>query len=182
MELYPFDDDYVRRLAEHDHGAIDHFVSYFHGILFEKLRRRLDSKQAIDDVVQEVFARVLQHISEIENGQKLGAFVNSICNSVLRERYQPRPGGPPPWLSAGLSAVDLRLDDFVGVLKNEVVAPHDIRFPLIVVAWDPGVVPDAKYVELIAALDHLARSYGVDGLKRVASDSVVLQMTLEASQ
>lgn len=88
MELFAFDDDYVRRLREGDREIETHFHSYFRDLLFLKLRRRLNSFQAIDEVRQEVFMRVLQRLPEIRDGRKLGAFVNAICNHVLLEFYR----------------------------------------------------------------------------------------------
>lgn len=88
MELFPFDDDYVARLRQGDRATEEHFHSYFRDLLLVKLRRRLRSMQAVDEVRQEVFLRVLQRLGEIRDGRKLGAFVNSICNHVLMEFYR----------------------------------------------------------------------------------------------
>jgi RNA polymerase sigma-70 factor (ECF subfamily) len=88
MELFVFDDDYVRRLREGDREIAAHFHAYFRDLLLLKLRRRLRSMEAIDDVRQEVFLRCLQHLPELKDSRKLGAFVNSICNRVLMEYYR----------------------------------------------------------------------------------------------
>ena len=88
MELFVFDDDYVRRLREGDRETAAHFHGYFRDLLLLKLRRRLRSLDAIDEVRQEVFVRCLQQLGTIKDGRKLGAFVNSICNRVLMEYYR----------------------------------------------------------------------------------------------
>jgi len=88
MELFPFDDDYVRRLREGDRETAAHFAAYFRELLLIKLRRKLDSKQAIDDVRQEVFARVFAKLSELHDARKLGSFVMGFCNRVLMEWYR----------------------------------------------------------------------------------------------
>lgn len=88
MELFPFDDDYVRRLREGDRDTAAHFHAYFRDLLLLKLRRRLASIDAIDEVRQEVFARCFEHLGELREARKLGAFVNSICNRVLMEYYR----------------------------------------------------------------------------------------------
>src|SRR5215212_11570065 len=88
MELFVFDDDYVRRLREGDRDTAAHFHSYFRDLLLLKLRRRLASVDAIDEVRQEVFARCFEHLGELREARKLGAFVNSICNRVLMEYYR----------------------------------------------------------------------------------------------
>lgn len=88
MELFPFDDDYVGRLRAGDRATEEHFHAYFRELLLVKLRRRLRSMQAVDEVRQEVFLRVLQRLGELRDGRKLGAFVNSTCNLVLMEYYR----------------------------------------------------------------------------------------------
>jgi RNA polymerase sigma factor (sigma-70 family) len=88
MEFFPFDDDYVRRLREGDRATEEHFYSYFRDLLLAKLRRRLRSMQAVDEVRQRVFLRVLEHLADLRDGRTLGAFVNSTCNYVLLEYYR----------------------------------------------------------------------------------------------
>lgn len=88
MELFVFDDDYVRRLREGDRETATHFHAYFRDLLLLKLRRRLASLDAIDEVRQEVFVRCIEHLGELREAGKLGAFVNAICNRVLMEYYR----------------------------------------------------------------------------------------------
>jgi len=88
MDFYTFDDEYVRRLIERDPETCAHFHSYFGELLLIKLRKRLDTMQAIEDVRQDVFLRTLDKLPELQDGRKLGAFVNAICNHVLFERYR----------------------------------------------------------------------------------------------
>ena len=88
MELFVFDDDYVRRLREGDRDTENHFHAYFRALLLLKLRRRLPSMDAIDEVRQRVFVRFFEHLGELREAKKLGAFVNSICNRVLMEYYR----------------------------------------------------------------------------------------------
>ncbi len=94
MDLYAFDEDYVRRLRDGDRWTEEHFLSYFQPLLLIKLRGRVRSTQAIDDIRQEVFVRLfraLRTTDGLRDGRKLGAFVNSICNNVLFESF--RSGG-----------------------------------------------------------------------------------------
>jgi RNA polymerase sigma-70 factor, ECF subfamily len=88
MELFVFDDDYVRRLREGDRETAGHFHAYFRELLLLKLRRRLRSLEAIDEVRQEVFTRCIANLNQLNDARKLGAFVNSICNRVLMEYYR----------------------------------------------------------------------------------------------
>jgi RNA polymerase sigma-70 factor (ECF subfamily) len=88
MELFAFDDDYVRRLREGDRDTEEHFHAYFRDLLLLKLRRRLGSMEAVDEVRQEVFVRAIARLGELRDGRKLGAFMNGICNLVLMEYYR----------------------------------------------------------------------------------------------
>ena len=91
MELYSFDDAYVARLRARDRFTEEHFLRYFSELMLIKLRRQLRTFQAIDDVRQEVFLRVLQTIrseNSVRDGRRLGSFVNSVCNNVVLEMYR----------------------------------------------------------------------------------------------
>ncbi len=91
LEFYAFDASYIESLREGELHTQEHFVRYFTELLQLKLRGRLQSPQAIEDVRQETFARVLTSLRK-ENGlrqpEKLGAFVNTVCNNVLFEYYR----------------------------------------------------------------------------------------------
>ena len=96
VQLYSFDDDYVRRLSEGEPWTEEHFLRYFNELLLIKLRSRLPSMQAIDDVRQEVFVRVFRALRSpegVRDGRKLGSFVNSVSNNVLLESFRARRGG-----------------------------------------------------------------------------------------
>lgn len=90
MDLFAFDDDYVRRLREGDRWTEDHFVRYFEVLLSLKLRGRIRPPSDIADLVQEVFARVYRGLrganGGVRDGHKLGAYVVAICNHVVQER------------------------------------------------------------------------------------------------
>lgn len=87
MDLFAFDDLYVRRLKEHDRETEAHFNQYFRPILFAKLSTSIPA-QDIDDVVQEVFTRVLTRLDEVRDGHRFGAFVLGFCNNIIREGYR----------------------------------------------------------------------------------------------
>jgi len=92
MDLFAFDDDYVRRLRDRDARTEEHFNRYFRDLLHLKLRGRLRSLDDVDDVCQDVFLRVLRTLCSSENplrdDRKLGAYVAGVCNKVLLERYR----------------------------------------------------------------------------------------------
>jgi RNA polymerase sigma-70 factor (ECF subfamily) len=91
MQFVEFDAPYLERLQRGDTDIEDHFVSYFGELIRLKLRARLSSKEAIEDVTQETFARVLALVRAkdgVRQPERLGALVNSVCNHVLLEHYR----------------------------------------------------------------------------------------------
>ncbi len=91
MQFENFDAAYVDRLRSGDFRTQEHFVAYFSELIQLKLRSRLRTPQAIEDVRQETFARVFNALRSpggIRQPDRLGAFVNSICNNVLLEHYR----------------------------------------------------------------------------------------------
>jgi len=90
LQFQTFDESYVERLREGDFRTQEHFVAYFSELIQLKLRSRLHSPQAIEDVRQETFARVLEAVrsGKIRQPERLGAYVNSTCNLVLQEHYR----------------------------------------------------------------------------------------------
>ena len=90
LQLESFDEAYLLRLQAADTSTEQHFVSYFSSLILIKLRSRLPSREAIEDVRQETFARffVALRQGKIQQPERVGAFVNSICNNVLREQYR----------------------------------------------------------------------------------------------
>ena len=91
MEFSSFNEDYIRRLSAGDAEVEQHFTSYFATLLAIKLRTRLRSWQLVEDVRQETFLRVIRTIRTeggIQHPERLGAFVNSVCNNVLLETFR----------------------------------------------------------------------------------------------
>ncbi len=89
VELFSFDDDYLRHLEAQDAATVDHFVSYFTHLLRIKFRARKLHRDEIDDLTQETFVRVMRAIDrrEIKQANRLGSFVNSVGTNVLNEHY-----------------------------------------------------------------------------------------------
>jgi RNA polymerase sigma-70 factor, ECF subfamily len=90
LERQTFDQEYVKRLIAGDPETEAHFTGYFGQLLNLKLRARLRSWQALEDVRQETFLRVFRTLrtGEIQQPERLGAFVNSVCNNVLFESFR----------------------------------------------------------------------------------------------
>jgi len=91
LQLQAFDADYLEALRAGEPRTEEHFVCYFTELLQLKLRSRLRSPQAIEDVRQETFARVLATVRKkdgLRQPERLGPFVNTVCNNVLLEHYR----------------------------------------------------------------------------------------------
>ena len=95
LQFTAFDATYLERLRRGDARTEQHFVAYFSELIRLKLRSRLRAKDAIEDVKQETFVRVLVLIRAkdgIRQPERLGALVNSVCNHVLLEHYRAQRG------------------------------------------------------------------------------------------
>ena len=117
LQFHSFDATYVDNLCAGDRQTQEHFVAYFSELLKLKLRSRLQSSHAIEDVCQETFARVfavLRRDGGLRQPERLGAFVNTVCNNVLFEQYRSASrsesldaeGAPEP-VATGADALDI---------------------------------------------------------------------------
>ncbi len=91
LQFREFDAGYIDNLRAGDVRTQEHFVVYFTELIHLKLRSRLQSPHAIEDVRQETFARVLASLQKegaLRHPERLGAFVNTVCNNVLFEHYR----------------------------------------------------------------------------------------------
>jgi len=122
LKFESFNDDYVRRLTAGDSGAGDHFASYFGNLLYLKLRVRVRSVHLIEDICQETLARVLEILREgagVERPERFGAFVNGVCNNVMREfcRLDERA---EPWDEHNMEEpIDPRVDPDAELVNSE---------------------------------------------------------------
>ncbi|HYL65176.1 MAG TPA: sigma-70 family RNA polymerase sigma factor [Candidatus Methylomirabilis sp.] len=92
MELFAFTREYVERLREGEPSTEQHFVAYFDQLLRIKLRAKLLPLETVEDLRQETYIRALLQIRRngVRQPERLGAFVNSICNNVLQEFYRTK--------------------------------------------------------------------------------------------
>ncbi len=91
MQFFLFDEAYLNRLRARDFQTEQHFVAYFNKLLLIKLRSRLRSSSAVEDIRQETFVRVFKTVRSeggIRNPGGHGAFGNSVCNNLLLEFYR----------------------------------------------------------------------------------------------
>ena len=112
MQLETFDHEYVRLLTEGDPATERHFASYFSELIRIKLRSKLRSPHLIEEVRQETFLRVLNTLRRkdgLQHPERLGAFVNTVCNNVMMEslRAETRTN---PYPEDGFDPVDTRVD------------------------------------------------------------------------
>jgi RNA polymerase sigma-70 factor (ECF subfamily) len=112
VELVSFDAEYVRLLTEGDSETERHFVAYFSELIRIKLRSRLRSPQLVEEVRQETFLRVLNTLRRkdgLRHPERLGAFVNTVCNNVMMEsiRGESRTN---PFPEEGFDPVDSRVN------------------------------------------------------------------------
>ncbi|HEY4051052.1 MAG TPA: sigma-70 family RNA polymerase sigma factor, partial [Acidobacteriaceae bacterium] len=98
MKFYAFDASYLEKLRSGDPQTEEHFVRYFRELIQLKLRPRLKSKEAIEEIEQETFVRVLSALRSekgLRQVERLGAYVNSVCNNVLLEHYRSQRRADP---------------------------------------------------------------------------------------
>jgi RNA polymerase sigma-70 factor, ECF subfamily len=90
LQFQSFDQSYLDRLRAGDYRAQEHFGAYFSALIQIKLRSRLKSPEAIEDIRQETFTRFFVALRDgrILQPERLGSFVNSICNNVLLEHHR----------------------------------------------------------------------------------------------
>ena len=125
MELYSFDDDYVRRLREGDRWTEEHFLRYFSELMLLKLRGRVMTFSQLEDIRQEVFFRVFRALRSpegVREGAKLGSFVNSVCNNVRMEML--RANGRTDELPNGVDEISDESETIEEALVNAETKAH----------------------------------------------------------
>ena len=97
MDVASFDHNYIQRLKDGDTETQRHFTRYFADLLTIKLRNRIRSPQLIEEVRQETFLRVLLIVRRggIDHPERLGGFVNSVCNNVVLEMFRNESRSAP---------------------------------------------------------------------------------------
>jgi len=87
VDLYSFDEEYLRRLGARDPATEAHFVAYFSERLKVTLRARGVDSHTIEDVRQETFCRVWIAVQagNVHNPKGFGAYVHAVCKNVLSE-------------------------------------------------------------------------------------------------
>jgi RNA polymerase sigma-70 factor (ECF subfamily) len=136
QERYSFDAEYVRRLSEGDQATEVHFAEYFGDLIQIKATARLRSPQAADDVKQETLLRVIRNLKKgsIEHPERLGAYVNTVCNHVILETFRrdrrlnqfPEDYGDVPSSQASAESLMLKREQRHRVMEAlEQLSPKD---------------------------------------------------------
>lgn len=130
VDLYSFDEDYLRRLGARDPAVEAHFVSYFSERLKITLRARGVDSHTIEDIRQETFCRVWLAVrsGNVQNPSGFGSYVHSVCRNVLSEsrrgevRYQHDSLDTTDVADSRLGLEDLMQRKENGKLVREVLA------------------------------------------------------------
>ncbi len=135
LDFFAFDEAYVGRLREGDPSTESHFVGYFTKLIQIKLRARYLSPEVVDDLRQETFTRVIRSLRSeggIRQGDRLGPFVNSVCNHVLSEHYRSGSKDVP------LASDHLELPDKALNLENLAISEETRRTVRKILSQLPG--------------------------------------------
>ena len=123
MNFETFNDSYVAKLRAGDQTTEAHFTRYFGELMDLKLRSRVRSREIVEDLKQESFARVLKLLRSeggIRNAERLGPLVNSVCNHVLSEQYRTAKRAEPLEEETAVRIPDRRQDALSGLIADDV--------------------------------------------------------------
>ena len=121
MDLFSFDEDYLRRLGARDPATETHFVAYFSERLKITLRARGVDSYTIEDVRQETFCRVWDAVrsGDVHNPKAFGSYVHSVCRHVLSEnRRDDCRNQHDPLESTDVADEQLDLEDLMEQKQN----------------------------------------------------------------
>jgi RNA polymerase sigma-70 factor (ECF subfamily) len=121
LKFDDFNEAYLERLCSGDFRTESHFVAYFSELIQLKLRSRVNSSHTVEDLRQEIFARVfvaLRSKGRLRQPERLGAFVNSVCNNVLLEHYRSSSREDPLEEEESANVPDPSLD-VVAILSHK---------------------------------------------------------------
>lgn len=162
MQFYEFDQAYVERLCSGDYRTEQHFVAYFKELIQLKLRSRLHSPQAAEDLRQETFARVfaaLRSKQGVRQPERLGAFVNSVCNNVLLEYYRSSTREAPAPEDEVADYADPSVDIF-GAISHKQTQERVCRLLDSMPERDRRIIKEVFLEE--RDKDEVCRDFGVD--------------------
>jgi len=110
--------------------AFDELIERWHDPLWRYARRLTGDDEAAQDVMQDVWLRVIRGIVRLRDGSKLGAWLFGIARRVLMDRLRAQYAAPPmsdldvTALAAGDAALDL--EEEIAAMEHQLA-----RLPLI---------------------------------------------------
>lgn len=161
MEFFDFNETYLERLRDRDFPTEQHFFKYFSELLLIKLRSRVRSAQAVEDIQQETFLRVLKTLrteAGVRSPERFGAFVNSVCNNVLLEFY--RSSGRSDQLDESAADPQDRTVDLDGALATRETREQVRKVLDRLPDKDRRLLHDVFLEE--KSKDEICREFGVD--------------------
>jgi len=162
VQFETFDEAYLDRLRAGDFRTQEHFVAYFSELIHLKMRSRVRTPQAIEDVRQETFARVFAALRGpvgIRQPDRLGAFVNSICNNVLLEYYRNSNRTSSLEDDDSLDFADTR-GDIIGTIHSKQMQSQVRKILDEMAVRDRGIIQQVFLEE--RDKDEVCRNFGVD--------------------
>lgn len=97
VDLFSFDEDYLRRLSARDPATEAHFVSYFSRRLeILLLPRRFEVEKIIQETLHRVWIAI--DLGAIHDAKRLGSYVQAVCKTVLSEQ-RPQSIKESYWLN-----------------------------------------------------------------------------------
>lgn len=156
-----FDREYIERLKQGDAATERHFTKYFGDLLRIKLSARINSADLIEDLRQETFLRVLTALrrkDSLKCPERLGGFVNSVCQNLLNEMYRSKSRNE----CGGTEEVEV--PDGGASAEEALVSEEQKRQVRRVLADLPG--KDRDLLQMVfyeeADKDHICRLFHVD--------------------
>jgi RNA polymerase sigma-70 factor (ECF subfamily) len=162
LQFQEFDQSYVERLCSGDFRTEQHFVSYFSELIQLKLRSRVRSPEAAEDLRQETFARVfavLRSEQGVRQPERLGVFVNSVCNNVLLEHYRSSSREDPIEDDEDSKFADKSVD-VIGVITHKQMQQKVLQILEELTERDRRIIKEIFLEE--RDKDEVCRDFGVD--------------------
>jgi RNA polymerase sigma factor (sigma-70 family) len=99
--------------------AFDELIARWHGPLWRYVRRVTGDDQAAQDVLQELWLRVLRGIHRLRDASKLRAWLFGIARRALMDRWRDKYAAPE---AADVDVASIASDDTSGAHEDEMVA------------------------------------------------------------
>jgi RNA polymerase sigma-70 factor (ECF subfamily) len=82
------DEDLMLAVCAEDASAFDELVRRFQARLFHFAQRRVNDRQAAEDVVQETLLKVWRHRDSFRHGSRLSTWMFALCLNLIRDHWR----------------------------------------------------------------------------------------------